>query len=123
VTVETVPVTIQADPERLLEALTNVLTNAVRYNVPSGDVQVRVTTDEPGAVLQIRDTGMGVSAVDLPHVFEAFFRGDPARSRDTGGAGLGLAVARSVVEQSGGTIECISAPGAGTTIVMRWARS
>jgi signal transduction histidine kinase len=118
--VETEPITIQTDPERLLEAITHVLTNAVRYNVPSGEVHVAVSRDGRQADLQVRDTGIGISADDLPHVFEAFFRGDPARSRDTGGAGLGLAVARSIVEHHGGTIECLSTPGIGTTVVMRW---
>jgi heavy metal sensor kinase len=120
ITIDTEAVTIQADPERLLEAITHVLTNAVRYNVAKGHVDVRVDREGARARLQVRDTGIGISAEDLPHVFEAFFRGDPARSRDTGGAGLGLAVARSVVEQHGGTIECLSTPGTGTTIVMRW---
>jgi signal transduction histidine kinase len=120
VNVETEAVTIQTDPERLLEAITHVLTNAIRYNVPDGHVHVSVTRRDALAVLEVRDTGIGIDASDLPHVFEAFFRGDPARSRDTGGAGLGLAVARSVVEQHGGTIECRSTPGSGTTMVMRW---
>jgi two-component system OmpR family sensor kinase len=120
VTLDAEPATIEADSERLLEAVTNVLTNAVRYNVPDGQVSLRVTSADEQAVLEVRDTGIGIPAADLPHVFDAFFRGDPARSRDTGGAGLGLAVARAVVEQHGGTIECSSAPGEGTTIRMRW---
>lgn len=123
ITIDTEPVIIQADRERLLEAVTHVLTNAVRYNVPNGQVHVVVHPDNGRASLGVRDTGIGISADDLPHVFEAFFRGDPARSRDTGGAGLGLAVARSVVEHHGGTIECLSAPGKGTTVVMRWPES
>lgn len=120
VSLDAEPVVIQADPERLLEATTNVLTNAVRYNVPDGRVDVTVRQGQAHAELRIADTGIGIGAADLPHVFEAFFRGDPARSRDTGGAGLGLAVARSVVEHHGGTISCDSTPGQGTTIVMRW---
>ena len=120
VTLDAEPATIEADPERLLEAVTNVLTNAVRYNVPDGRVSLRVTTAGEQAMLEVRDTGIGIPAADLPHVFDAFFRGDPARSRDTGGAGLGLAVARAVVEQHDGTIECSSAPGEGTTVRMYW---
>lgn len=123
VTVDTAEATIQADRERLLEAVTNVLTNAVRYNVAEGTVHVVTTADQQTATLEIRDTGIGIAPTDLPHVFEPFFRGDPARSRDTGGAGLGLAVARAVVEQQGGTIECISPPGAGTTVRMCWPRA
>jgi signal transduction histidine kinase len=121
--IDTQPSTIQADPERLLEATTNVLTNAVRYNVPGGRVDLTVKRVDGHVELAIADTGIGIGALDLPHVFDAFFRGDPARSRDTGGAGLGLAVARSVVEHHGGTIACESAPGEGTTIRMRWPES
>lgn len=120
VEIDAEPVTIQADRDRLLEAATHVLTNAVRYNVPDGSVNVSVRTSGPLAVLAIRDSGIGIPPDDLPHIFDAFFRGDPARSRDTGGAGLGLAVARAVVEQQGGTISCESTPGQGTTIEMIW---
>lgn len=123
ITTDTEPATVLADPERLLEATTNVLTNAIRYNVPNGRVDVTVRDGTQGVELAVTDTGIGISETDLPLVFDAFFRGDPARSRDTGGAGLGLAVARSVVEHHGGTIECISAPGKGTTIRMRWPRA
>lgn len=114
------PVTILADRDRLLEAVTNIVSNAIRYNVASGRVDVRVTSDADGAHLTVADTGIGIPADDLPHVFEPFFRGDPARSRDTGGAGLGLAVARAVVREHGGTIACTSRVGQGTTITMRW---
>ena len=117
------PVTIQADGDRLLEAVTNVITNALRYNVPGGRVIVEAGPDGPGATLRVVDTGIGIGPDDLPQIFEPFFRGDPARSRDTGGAGLGLAVARAVVEQHGGTIAADSAPGRGTTVTMRWPRA
>ena len=123
VTLEAEPATIQSDPERVLEAVTNVVTNAIRYNVPAGRVSVSVHDGADAVELVVTDTGIGISEADLPLVFEAFFRGDPARSRDTGGAGLGLAVARSVVEHHGGTIECRSTPGTGTTIRMRWPRA
>lgn len=122
VSITTEPVTIHADPERLLEATTNVLTNAVRYNTPGGRVDITVRVHDGQAELSIADTGIGISPADMPLVFDAFFRGDPARSRDTGGAGLGLAVARSVVEHHRGTIECASTLGRGTTIRMRWPR-
>lgn len=120
VALDTQPATVRADPERLLEAVTNVLTNAVRYNVPNGRVDVVVRETDRDVELRVTDTGIGISAEDLPLVFDAFFRGDPARSRDTGGAGLGLAIARSVVEHHGGTIQCTSTPGHGTTVTMRW---
>ena len=79
-----------------------------------------VDRDADAITLGISDTGIGIDAADLPSIFEPFFRGDPARSRDTGGAGLGLAVARTVVSQHGGTITCTSERHRGTTIDMRW---
>ena len=121
-TSDTTPATIRADPEQLLEAITNVLTNAIRYNVPDGTVHIEVRETADAVELRITDTGIGISPADLPLIFDAFFRGDPARSRDTGGAGLGLAVARSVVERHGGSIRCTSSPGAGTTVWMTWQR-
>jgi two-component system OmpR family sensor kinase len=120
VEVDLAPVSILANRERLLEAVTNVVTNALRYNVPAGRVTVETHLENGRAVLRVADTGIGIAAEDLPHVFDPFFRGDPARSRDTGGAGLGLAVARTVAEEHGGTIHCDSAPGRGTTVTMTW---
>jgi signal transduction histidine kinase len=114
------PVMLTGDADRLREAITNVLTNAIRYNVDHGQVHVQLTRHTGMTALSVRDTGIGIDATDLPSVFEPFFRGDPARSRDTGGAGLGLAVARTVVSQHGGTMTCTSERHRGTTIEMCW---
>jgi two-component system OmpR family sensor kinase len=107
------------DPERFLDAITNVVTNAVQYNVQEGSVDVDVRADDGWATLRVRDTGIGIDPDALPRVFEPFFRADPARSRDAGGAGLGLAVTRAIVEAAGGTVACESAPGLGTTVCVR----
>lgn len=117
------PVTIAGDPDELRVAVTNVLTNAVRYNSTPGHVRVQLATRDRARELTVADSGIGIDSADLPRVFDPFFRGDPARSRDTGGAGLGLAVARAIVTRHGGTIACESAPGAGTRVTMTWSEA
>jgi signal transduction histidine kinase len=118
VRVDAAPVTVKGDPDRLAEAVTNVVANAIQYNVDRGRVDVVLTRRSGAAELSVADTGMGIAAHDLPRVFDPFFRADPARSRDAGGAGLGLAVTRSIIERHGGSIACRSASAAGTTVVM-----
>ena len=76
---------------------------------------MRVRRDGAGTVLEVEDEGPGLSAEQAAHVFERFYRGDPSRSRDHGGAGLGLAIVAAIVEAHGGTVGIETAPGAGTT--------
>jgi len=104
---------VQADPDRVSQVLRNLLINALRHT-PSGD-SVTVTAVAVGGEVEIAvtDTGEGISSDDLPHIFERFWRGDPARLR-TGGTGLGLSVARSLVEAQGGRIWAESEPGQGS---------
>ena len=109
---------VKGDPDRLAEAVTNVVANAIQYNVDRGRVDVVLARRSGGAELSVSDTGMGIAVDDLPRVFDPFFRADPARSRDAGGAGLGLAVTRAIIERHGGSIACQSAPEVGTTVVM-----
>lgn len=120
VTGESVPV--QGDPDRLAQVVTNLLSNAIFYNRPMGKVQLRVTGDRGEAVLAVADTGEGIPAKDLPHLFERFYRVDKARSRVTGGSGLGLAICKSIIETHGGTISVTSVTDAGTTFVVRLPR-
>jgi len=109
---------VRGDVERLTEAVTNVLSNAIRYNVERGRIDVRLEVEGTEATLRVADTGIGIGPVDLSRVFEPFFRADPARSRDVGGAGLGLAVARAIVERHGGRIRCGSELGQGTEVTI-----
>lgn len=102
------------DPERLKELVSNLVTNAIRYNRPGGRVTVRVA---PGT-LAVEDTGIGISAEDLPHIFDRFYRVDKARSRDVGGSGLGLAIAKWIADAHGGTIGVTSEPGVGSRFVV-----
>jgi signal transduction histidine kinase len=110
------PVSVYGPPAGLREAVTNVLANAVQYNVSGGRIDVELAPAGRDARLVVRDTGIGIAPDQVPRIFEPFFRTDPARSRDAGGAGLGLALAHAVVTRIDGTIACSSEPGRGTTI-------
>jgi two-component system sensor histidine kinase BaeS len=106
------PRTIEADPVRLAEILTNLLANAARYTPTGGHVTVTVAADGPrGARFVVDDTGPGIAPDQLPHVFDRF-----VRSADRGGTGLGLAIAKRLVEAHGGYIEAGVAPGGGTSM-------
>jgi heavy metal sensor kinase len=118
VTVAADPVEVEGDRDRLREIVTNLLTNAIRYNVLGGKVDVSLQERGDRAVLSVADTGIGIPEKDRPHVFERFYRVDPARSREQGGTGLGLAITKWAVEAHGGTISLESRDGAGTTFTV-----
>ncbi|GAA4718370.1 HAMP domain-containing sensor histidine kinase [Nocardioides conyzicola] len=103
--------TVRADPVRMRQAVGNLVANAVRHTPPGGVVTLRGRT----GVIEVADTGAGIPAEELPHVFDRFRRADAARSRTTGGSGLGLAIVRQIVEAHGGLITLDSEVGAGTT--------
>jgi signal transduction histidine kinase len=112
---------VRAAPQKVERVLYNLVANAIRHT-PGGGSIVLTACDEgpgaprPGVVMSVADTGEGIAAEDLPHVFERFYRGEKSRSRATGGAGLGLAIARGIVEAHGGRIWLESEPGRGTTV-------
>ena len=124
VTIETRldPATVVGDRDRLTDLATNLVSNAVRYNRDGGRVSIEVWPDGDDACLRVADTGTGISAEDLPRVFERFFRADKARTADSGGAGLGLAIAKWSVEAHGGRIACTSTAGHGTEVLVRLPR-
>lgn len=107
------PLTITGDPERLKQLVVIFLDNAFRYT-PAGEVRVSLQADGVWAKLTVADTGIGIPAADLPHIFERFYRADKARSRTSGGTGLGLSIARWIVDRHGGTINVRSQVGQGT---------
>ena len=104
------------DPARVQRVLYNLVQNAMRHTPADGTVLLQADDDGAAVRVSVRDTGEGIAAQDLPHVFERFYRGDPARSRAGGGAGLGLAIARGLVEAHGGRIWATSALGQGATV-------
>lgn len=105
------------DVERITQALMNVLDNAVKFSSSGGLIRITGIASGSNAVLRIEDQGSGISAQDMPRIFEQFYTGDPARRR--GGTGLGLAIARRVLESHGGSISAESEPGRGTTVNIR----
>lgn len=107
-----------ADPDRLQQVVWNLLSNAIKFTPSGGAVQLRVRTVEAGVEIVVRDTGCGIPAAFLPYVFDRFRQADPGPRREHGGLGLGLAVARHLVELHGGTIEA-SSEGEGQGAVFR----
>ena len=113
-------VVVQAEPDRLKQVVLNLVDNALRYTPPGGQIALSAMPDEAARTvrIQVRDTGPGIAPEDLPHIFDRFYRGDPSRARATGNTGLGLAIARAIVEAHHGKIEVQSTPGAGATFTV-----
>lgn len=108
--------TVLADPDRVAQVLRNLFANALRHTPKGGRISVSVRAIGDAVAVSVTDSGEGISSEDLPHVFERFWRADRSRSRPEGGAGLGLAIARALVEAHGGEILAASeGPGKGST--------
>ena len=105
---------VWGDPARIEQVLVNLLSNALRHT-PQGEVKIQAYAEEKFVWVEVCDTGIGISAEDLPHVFERFWRADRSRDRTSGGSGLGLAICRRLVELQGGQITVRSQPGVGST--------
>jgi signal transduction histidine kinase len=106
---------IDVDRERVHQVLFNLVDNAVRFTPPGGEVRIEAHRHNGAVEVSVADTGVGIPADALPRLFERFYRVDPSRSREDGGTGIGLAIARSVVEAHGGSITASSEPGGGST--------
>lgn len=113
------PCELSGDQLMLGQAFSNVLENAIKYTPAGGGVAMSCHKDGEEIVVQIRDSGIGIAREHLPRVFDRFYRADPSRQSSTGGAGLGLAIARTAILMHGGTIEIDSVEGAGTTLTIR----
>ncbi len=112
---------VLGDPDRLKQLALILLDNAVKYTPSDGQIRVWVWRDGATAALRVEDDGPGIPSDRLPHLFERFFRGGtPARGRDDGGAGLGLAIAREIAEQTNGVITVESIEGHGTSFTVRF---
>lgn len=111
-------VTVNGERDRLKQLVLVLLDNALRYT-PTGTVDVSIADDGSDAVLRVEDDGIGIALSELPHVFERFYRGDAARRIDASGSGLGLPIARWIVERHGGQIRIESRPSHGTLVTVR----
>ena len=105
---------VMIDTQRIGRVLNNLIGNALRHTPIEGSVNVHARRTASGVEVSVTDTGEGISAEDLPHVFESFYRGEKSRSRSTGGAGLGLAISRGIVQAHGGEIKVQSEAGLGS---------
>jgi signal transduction histidine kinase len=105
---------LYADKERLYQLLVILLDNALKYTFTAGKVSIICYEEAKRIHMEVRDTGCGIASEDLPFIFDRFFRGDKARSREKGGSGLGLSIAKWIVDKHGGEIRAESQLGAGT---------
>ncbi|HEY0779675.1 MAG TPA: two-component regulator propeller domain-containing protein [Gemmatirosa sp.] len=110
--------TVAFDPARLENVLFNLLSNALKFTEPRGTVDIALASDAGGATLTVRDTGVGIAAAELPHVFERFYQADTTSTRRYEGTGIGLALARELVALHGGTLAAASTPGTGSTFTL-----
>ncbi|WP_313958237.1 HAMP domain-containing sensor histidine kinase [Paenibacillus sp. Y412MC10] len=117
--VEFEPVTIEADRDLLSQVWVNLLHNAIKFTPEGGTVQVFLEESGPEAVVRVRDSGIGISAEDLEHIFERFFKADKSRTRSGGGSGLGLSIIQKIVQMHGGSVSVQSAQGEGTEMTVR----
>jgi heavy metal sensor kinase len=112
------PATVKGDTARIIQVIMGLVDNALTYTNAGGTATINVETHETSASFSVRDTGIGISAEDIPHIFERFYRTDPARSRVVGGSGLGLAIVDWVVRAHGGSVSVESQVGQGSTFTV-----
>ncbi len=109
-------VVVEADRTRLEQAAANLIDNAIKYTPAGGHVSVQVRREGGFAILRVSDTGAGIPADELPHIFDRLFRGDTSRAER--GLGLGLSLVKAIVEAHGGTVDVTSEPGEGSAFVI-----
>jgi signal transduction histidine kinase len=112
-------VTVLGDRSRLKQLVVNLLDNAIKYTPAGGRVSLSVRAHAGEALLEVSDTGVGIPAEALAHVFKRFYRVDDSRSREQGGAGLGLSIVKSICTAHGAQVEVRSTPGGGSTFCIR----
>ena len=112
-------VEVEGDPTRLKQVVVNLLDNAIRYTGEGGSIAVTAVKQNGWATLVVADNGAGIPPEALPHVFERFYRADKARSRYSGGSGLGLSIVNAICAAHRGEVEIASTEGVGTTVTIR----
>jgi len=119
VVTELAPAVVEGDRDRLRQVVDNLLSNVRSHTPADAPLRIGLARADGTAVLTVADTGPGMDAEQVAHVFERFYRADPSRARSSGGAGLGLAIVAAVVEAHGGSVDAESVPGGGTTLRVR----
>jgi signal transduction histidine kinase len=113
------PILVGGDRDKLKQVILNLLENALKFTPPGGKVTAKAAQEEyqgqAKAIIEMRDSGCGIEAEYLPHIFERFYRADSSRNRPAGGSGLGLAIVQEIARQHGGEVEVESQPGQGST--------
>ena len=104
---------VEVDLERMAQVFNNLVSNALRYTPAEGTITLAAQARDAGVELTVADTGAGIDADALPHIFDRFYRADQARSDDA--SGLGLPIVKSIVQAHGGSVDVTSTPGVGTT--------
>ncbi len=117
-----VPMVVMGDPERIEDVLSILLDNAAKYTPSGGRIEVRTARRRGDVLIEVSDSGKGISPDDLPNIFDRFYRSDESRGEDHAGFGLGLSIAKRIVESSGGLIDVLSTDGKGTTFTIRLPR-
>jgi signal transduction histidine kinase len=112
-------VELMGDNDKLRQVLLNLLSNAVQYTSQGGTLSVSLEKEDDKAVIQVRDTGIGIAPEDLPFIFDYLFRADPSRSRHTGGSGIGLSIVQKIVWEHGGEVTVQSQPGEGSVFTVK----
>jgi signal transduction histidine kinase len=107
-----------ADSDLLELALMNLLDNAVKYSPSPAQIEIQIAQADSQVCVKIRDQGIGIPEADIPHIFERFYTVDKARSRKSGGAGLGLSIVKTIIEKHGGWVSVESQPGKGSTFTI-----
>jgi two-component system sensor histidine kinase BaeS len=108
---------VMADSDRITQVLLNLLDNARRHTPTNGSITIRAYSKDNMLYTQIRDTGIGIDATDLPHIFERFYRANRSRNGASGGSGLGLSIVKAIITAHGGNVWAESEPGQGTTVI------
>ena len=113
-----IPIYVIADVQQLKRVFINIIENAIKYmDKINGDISIIIEQDETNVIIEVKDNGQGIPSSDLPYIFDRFYRVDPARNIATGGSGLGLSIAKKIIEEHGGYIRANSVEGEGTSMV------
>ena len=109
---------VHADAGKIMQAVSNIISNAINYSCENGTIRISVEDTDTDSVIIIEDNGIGISPDDLGHIFERFYRADRSRARRTGGAGIGLTIARAIIQAHGGNITAESREGEGSKFTL-----